>query len=537
MAYHGRQTSLIELQPYKNHGNSFPGSILAFLLGSCGVAIALAPLVTHNQLKIPFIKGSYYFGYVYMFLAIVICLGYIWKHRSWTADGTITHHQHIRSNSHVQLLSQPSHSEVHHSSSFQIALFGVGSILYIVCNLLQLAFEQEDVLIHQIQLIDRCILLVCCIVYIIFLRKYTGATLKYSPWFHYSIAFIIGGDVCAWIFVTVRPLWKLSLDSSPSFVSNNSTTHKFDLEMILEITGTFLQPFFVEFFTISLSCLLSLWHTMRQDTSPLLCDRNSNQASEIMDEHQDYGAILDAETTYITAHLRQAQDSRRHRFHKRIVVALSIFMGISFCVAGITFILGPFTENDIKKTTRNLLLRCILIVVFLPLVASTLASLRKLQNSTENIAKINQFTTEGYVLLLTATVQFTYLILQLIASIQTNDILYIIYTPLSLMRMCMQTQLILAAHYVHRSAHKLPKLVEFTLIYVIALNLVEWLAVSFMHKWMEDNDTLDVYSPVFVAACGEVNTKIIHLVFDPLKEVYLFHSAVVAFEAQKVKHS
>ena len=544
MAFHESQVLLQQLQPYAKHGNTYTGSIFTFLLGSCGVALAIAPLLTEDQLKDDLIvTASYYFGFTYILLFIVICLVFVWKHKGWVNDGIVTQRQQriIRSNSHLQQLLQPSHElrsqtqlEESQNLSFQIMLFGIGSILYQSVGFLQEAYKPEDT---KIKLVDRSLLLLSCIVYIVFLRIYSDSILKYRQFFQFSVAFITGGVVCIWVILTVRPLWNLD-----STATHNATRLEFDLDTVIDVSATFLQPFFIEFLSISLGCLACLWQSMRDSTLSNLDNSTYDQQSyeNEREQRQDYGTSLDAENQSTTSVTQRSFWS--HKLQKRVFIILSVVMGFAYIAVGIAFVFLNTGTNQSVASHMHIIARGSFILIYMPGVIFALVSLKKLQSSTDNIPKIKQFTTVDYILLLTTGVQFIYNILELIAAVISLyhiegvvDIFYMFFHPLKLSRIWLQTQFILTAHYVHRSTHRLPKIAEFTLVYLIGLNLAEWLSVSFMLKWSEEN-LLASYVPVLLSAFGSVNTKIIILVFDPLKEMYLFHSAVVAYEAQKMKH-
>ena len=63
-----------------------------------------------------------------------------------------------------------------------------------------------------------------------------------------------------------------------------------NVELVLETIQSFLQPFFIEFLSISAACLLELWQTMRSDVryhieykselSNIDAQSNSNQHTE-----------------------------------------------------------------------------------------------------------------------------------------------------------------------------------------------------------------------------------------------------------------
>ena len=501
--------------------------------------LAVAPLLTEDQFRSNLIQAADYTTQIYVLLIAMVGLGFVWKHASWVDNGTVVlHNQSIHLNSDtIHLQSENDELEQsHHSASFQHALFGVGSILYLVCDILNGAISYpEDSDIAMLTLIGVSYL-ACTVVAVIFFNKYNGVTLKQSQLVQYCIAFIIGGIISVLVSITVKPLWTLNLDEPTN--SSNSTDSELNFESVIKVTGNFLQPFFVEFLSMSLGCLFSLWQTMRHSQLLPLDTYEDATSNRPVTNLQDYGAILHEENNSPS----QAQDLRRHQLQKCLVCAMSIVISVCYFSVGLTDIFGVlFAKADFKVTTQSLIMMCVLLSMYLPGMIMILMSMKKLQSTLEMIPNIKQFTTAVYLLLLTAAAQFIFILLEFIAVLGClqEDPFYIFclfYMPLKLYRIWLQTRFILMSHYIHRSKQNLPKIAEFTLIYVIMLNLIEWFGVAFIHKWVEENDIVE-YSVILVTGFGKVNSKLIYLTLNPLKEVYLFHSAVLAYEAQKVKHS
>ncbi len=562
--YDEQQTPLHDVQPYQNHGNSYSSMIIVFLLGSCAIAVSVTPLLndpTDLQFTTNIIVGSQYIGFLNMLLAVFICLGFMWKYKSWICSGIVRSQENRGINSDHLLASNSDVIDTHNTSnsnhsSYQIVLFGVGTIVYQVSRLVTQAlqfYEPQQV----IGIINSITFIICFSVYIMCLHKYNSAALKNCRMFHYSIAFLIGATVWSWILVTARPLWALSLDTdnttttSPGKTTCPSAEHtsmhplNWTPAIVFDLMTIFLQPFYVEFLSITIECLINLWQSMRPHADTLshveMDEPSSNQTIQV-DMKEDYRTIVDAEAAHSTADLTPAGGwSRRRRFHKCIFATLALIAVIIYCVMFVILIMGPFSglfTIDLPLTTQNILMKCIQTAGHVVLIILFWTSLYWIQNSSENIRKGKLLTTEGYVLLLTTNVVFVYTLLKFIAAFKFPaelSIFFILFELIGIIRCWFQTQLIITAHYVHRSLQKLPKIVEYTLILIVAINLIEWAWISIMHKWIEDDVILDAYDPILVAAFGEVTATKVHLILDPLREVYAFHSAKVAFEVQKVK--
>ena len=410
------------------------------------------------------------------------------------------------------------------------------------------------------QFIDKCILLACIISFILFLCLYKDVSLKTCRLFQYSIALMIGAVAWTWIYITVQPLWVLFRDNSTSIIPNISDHGeplKFNLETVTEIAESFLQPFFVEFLSISTGCLLCLWSRMRTDPhqdhlSHTDYDQNSNlniQTSEHNGYFRDYGALLAHDNEESLISIRYREQNTTHKLQKRIIIGLSVVIGTGYFISMQLSAVGPFTKwsQYLPDTPRTITTRIIESVVYLPLIILNLVSIRKLQNSNKSISKIQQYTSSDNLLLLTTAVEFCYMVLRTIAtigvvfvdseSIDVTLLFYAIFTLFSFVRIWGQTHLIMSANYVHRSAYKLPKVVEFTLIYVLVINIAEWLYISIAHKWVENENDLHVYAPEFVTSYGNFNTKVILLTFDPIIAMYNFHSVVAAYHTLRAKNN
>ena len=94
------------------------------------------------------------------------------------------------------------------SSRVHIVVFGVGATLYIIFVIVNFALRNQ-----VLSSINNCGLLLSPIVYVIFVYKYNGASLKNRAVFHYVIALMIGADVWALILTVIHPYVKTANDS------------------------------------------------------------------------------------------------------------------------------------------------------------------------------------------------------------------------------------------------------------------------------------------------------------------------------------
>ena len=471
---------------------------------------------------------------------------FIVKRSSFVEEGRVEFSQDRISNTHGHSTdyfpsSQDGHSN--HSSSFQIAFFGIVGILHVICYLVKVHMEHKmDV--ELLNIINNGAALGCIILAIIFLCQYKGASLKGCRFFQYSIASMIGVDAWIWVFITVEPLNTLSIDNSSIFEPSDFSLH-LNSTTVLEIAESLLHPFLVEFLSISAGCLLSLWFTMRDDPkSHIEYERLLDTSTRINghDENlQDYGALLDQSESQIG----HATSSTSHKYLKYIVIAASVVMAIGYWTAVEILLFGPFSsiaEKSLSNTTRSVLTKFIQGVVYLPMIVMNFISLHKLQRSSDSIPQMKHFTTSDLLLLITSAGFFVYKVLRSITSLnifiddrEPEYIVYLIISIGSIVQIWAQTQFIMTAHYVQRSVQRLPKSAQFTLIYVAAINLADWLYLTVVHKWIENDPALNVFNPEFVSSFGNLNTAILLLILNPVLEMYRFHSVVVAYESLQIK--
>ena len=560
------------LEPYSKHGHSYRATILAYVITCCGIAFSFAPILMSSTQELHEIKS--YMIYItqclsgtYAAVLSLVAFWFVWKRKLLISKGLVLSLESNPSYSNAHLISslmdhghrnQANRHHLGHSSPIQIVLFGVGSVVYCIIHLLRRAVERS---LGMNQLLKFGGLLVCCIVYTLFLRKYNGASIKNSSLFHYSLAVMIGGQAFGWISITFNVLWNLSGDNSTTSALNVTTDlqdvkheTKFNVELGLEITECVLEPFFVEFLTISTGCLIGLWNTMKSDLDSHF-EYEENATQGIMENERaplrDYGAILSAEG--LPCSRQGIQSQKWLKFYSRIFLMVSVFSGVVNIIVSEMQPPGPFTKllypNFIPTNFRILFMQAMEVLIHAPLWVLTVISNYKLQNCTRGIPKTKSLKSSDYLLLFTSAVLYIYYFLKLVAVIAgffvqsqlqtTTTVLSVLFWFLNIMQVWSQTELILTIHYVSRScpsvlkSFKLPK---FTLIYLIAINLSLWFQRSVSLAWAEHDPTFYHYFPDFVAIFGKHNTKMLLVLYLPTGIIYNFHSAVLAYEIfQKFK--
>ena len=548
------------LQPYRNHGHSYRANILAYAIACCGIAFSFAPILMSStqelrELKYDMIYITQCLSGSYAAFLSLVAFWFVWKYKPMILEGSIVPPEsklplsHARLNSSLMDIVNQNQANRHHqshSSSFQIVLFGVGSVVYCVIHLIKGAVKRS---LGMNQLLKFGGLLVCCVVYTLFLRKYNGVSMKNSSLFHYSLAVMIGGQAFGWISITFNVLWNVSADNSTTSASNVTTDFKFNAESGLEITECVLEPFFVEFLTISTGCLIGLWNTMKKSDLDCNFEYEEDTTLDILENERaplrDYGAILRAEDLSVSR--QSIQNQKWLKLHSRIILAVSVLAGVGNVIVLEMQPPGPFTKllypHFIPTNFRIPLMQGIEVLIHAPLWFMTVISNYKLQNCTYGIPKTKPLRSSDYLLLFTSAILYVYYILKLIAVatgffIHTElhtatTALSIPFWFLNIIQIWSQTELILTIHYISRSCPSVLKsfqLPRFTLIYLIAINLSLWFQRSVTLAWAEHESNFYNFSPEFFVTYGQHNTEILLVLSIPIFAVYHFHSAVIAYE-------
>ena len=519
---------------------SFTPLILTFYLGSCGVAVSIAILLfssstDFHMYRDHIIEAAYYWMTLYAIVLMFQCFWLSWKQAKLIVKGFVTFPQELTDD---QMNSRTHRFKTKDSSSFQIKVFGIGNVCYLITHIVKTT-TGDDHGPDTSQIVNNVSLLAFYITFIIFLRLYQGASLKSCKLFHYTIALLLGLQVSVWALVTIGPFWTIGRDvsinitNSPSYVSNCTAP----LKMVLRISESFLQPFYVEFLTISIGCLLQMWKTMNGDTNHGEHDFESQVLTEGSTSfiECDYGSML-IDTEYETALSSCAWLERKYK--TSIVVGLSIVAALVYVVVYIMLppvaIIDVF--GDVGPTVAQNMFVIFAIVVHSPLFVMMITSLY--HNKISNVSK-KILSSGDYLLLIANAAIFVFHLIRLFTlfgafivdgnpSLSTFVYLVSFWIFLA-MWTWVQTQFILTTKNLVWSKKTISTTAKYTLIYLVTINIATWLcAASFAHA-VEHNINLKYKCPECVSSLGYIQTKIVFLIFYPAFGLYHFHSAVVAY--------
>ena len=151
-------------------------------------------------------------------------------------------------------------------SLLQVFVFGIGSMLTCALNIYNHLKGNQ----HVVYLAQDFIRLPSNLLQMIFYTWYvydnhvTGAPKSLPCWHHVSIAAMIGAQVWLWVSDATEPLWTLDntydmFNITPESNSNPSLQNSTTTLTFMFTIEHFLEPFHVEFSTISIGLLYSLW--------------------------------------------------------------------------------------------------------------------------------------------------------------------------------------------------------------------------------------------------------------------------------------
>ncbi len=555
--------------------------MLVILLGSFAVALAFAPVLIdpeHGPKKVE--KNARYVtipgGALCLILVSVFCIYFIIKKASWKANGTVKFIENRDRNPHSpsrrrfdhlygerhQRSPQGTRSKAHHEMPvLQIIVFGIGAGLFMLCNLIQtILFEAEDPYWEWVNLLVAILYIPAIVIQIYFFIKYNGAILPNWPLFHYSIALMMADKLWVWLTVTLNDItYILSDDNVNNSSLDNATKSK--LEIAVETSLVLVQPFFVEFLTVSMGILVLLWNDIGK------CRRTEEDSNTGMESvtspgggHDDYAYVINSEQEdHITVNNASDelpfdfeqrdllgtganQSTERSFVSEKIKTGLFTAFAVVFAILLLlrAFILDHFFPFEhvadlLSDKTEYILSYGLVIGVYSAALIACKITTHKIY-PTEDLL-LTSFSSSEYLLVLSAASHFIFFIFRVIAgttflSMHSTDTIHrseaiclIFYATVAVVQVWAQTQLLLAA----KMDRTRSKLTRYCLIFIAAINIARWLSLAIGRESYKQGNSK--YSSYFLDECFGLETSgsLVYLLF-PAMELYRFHSAVIAYE-------
>ena len=553
---------------------------LMFVLGGCGAALAILPIVAKliacnrsGRINVNEVINMivYLVKTVCALLLTISWILVLCRMKHWIATGYITvpSAQNVNGSLEGQLLRNMASAEEAGNSSpnviqspvlfhqkqkaFQLAIlvFGTGGTIHLIGQTLLhsisippvlSAFRNHRIpipfLISAIQVFSYVALdllnIMSLIVQMFVFTKFKGATLRSCKVFHSFIALFIAGNLWTWLTLTMAPIDLLTYNKVCLF---NVTVFKSTYEIVIENITNISEPFRVEFLTICMGILFDLWSTM--DEAPTT-RRSIKRNYHSIEDANDQGT-----QQYIT--------SRRERFANKIkrglLTAILLLLPFSLIfVLSITFS-GKFKRLSVRPPhhTGVYILKVITMTYCTPvLVIATLAYRHSAQTRVR--WRLSSLKIQELVLIFTNTVNYihnffhTFIILSILvtAAAYSNHlghaeqyIILLICSCFSIAENCAHTSYLLRMKSLHDCGKKLSKLDRYGLIYSIGINISFWMIQSLKLGWIASSADMSAYSPEYVQVFGDYTARLIFLMMYPIMSFYRFHAAVLAYEIVK----
>ena len=500
--------------------------MLIFLLGSAAVALAFVPVLVSSSSEPTSISTNVkkitvpVHGVCSIFMS-ALCVYVLIKKKKWKSIGRVQFIERGERRQRSALWDQHSLEDRQFQKMpiLQIVVFGIGAGLWLLCRIIQggvLFCTITDISYGEIiSAVDDTLYLLSIAIQVVFLVHYDGAILPNTSMFHYSIALMIADKVWVWLTVTLHKIGdiykedELPIYSVGNFSGNISVLRNSSAiapYTVFDVTSTFLQPFFIEYLTISIGVLVHLWNFIgKEHEIHDLLESHENDDLSPNERNNENVCVINLDRECLLAQTEASGEclSEEENHQNQIGVHLkirSLLMGmfiifitiVAACNLLSQLILGK--EGPLHKLVRHLsaktqsyLSHSIAAGVFFPVLVTSVVSLFKSYRN--NSYWSTGFTSSDYLLFFTTIANFTFFILQFIAAATVLSIRLaryhldqaigrIIFAICCILQVWVQTQLLIASHSVRRQGRSISKLTKICLIYTISVNIAAWLQLA-----------------------------------------------------------
>lgn len=471
----------------------------------------------------------------------------------------------------------------HHSSLWAaLAILGTGAavrflfdaLMYTHC-LVKLPEEQpSELLLYSLSLVNAIGSLGIVIFQLRFFRIYDRATFKRLDMFNYIFSAAIGFNLWAWIGFTIKPLETLKFPKLTLRCKVNGSA----ILDFQENLYTYIEPFLVEFITVTTSALFQIWGCMSKNDN---CDEGDNvvvsrmhaidQSADLWkDEDDDNCQLLtsasrvhssiqinmrsDLLTSPLTSdHIYRAQQ-HAHDFNQphqedptssfqgifayikqhRIVVLVAILSAILYALFNGLLVAHTVFKTALSPMARECLESYLMVIFFLP---STCWMLHRLIRINANSFKLRQFDSSDSLLLFTALWAFMVDIIHLIAALGRIEydtgyaVASILVSIFFILQTWIQTNFIITVSQARNLTSNDPGIIP-CLLYLMIVNVAEWFFIAFIHGFNSPKQLREI-APIESAWFGEEVVRVILVTVFPVLALYRFHSALLVYEVLK----
>ena len=272
----------------------YPSVLLLFAIASFGAAVSVAPFLLSTKNELHQLSETLkilipHLGAIFSSLILPLWLWFICRKNTWECSGHISYPQVTveSDNDDVSVLSGEESPllGVHHiqkpPSSIPVILFGSGSILYTISGMVldlvhESQQEQELDFATVFSYIGDSGYLICLVIQIKFFKMYNGAILKNCAVYHFSIAVMVTCQIWLWITSAASPFFHItsnstSVDPTDRCLHSSNITDATEMpsssKEFIKLIYYFLEPFSVEYLTITSGYLFHLWQSMDGKTN------------------------------------------------------------------------------------------------------------------------------------------------------------------------------------------------------------------------------------------------------------------------------
>ena len=520
----------------------YPSVLLLFAIASFGAAVSVAPFLLSTKNELHQLSETLkivipHLGAILSSLILPHWLWFICRKNKWECSGHISYPQVTGLRSMVESdnddisISVLSGEEspllrVHHiqkpPSSIPVILFGSGSILYTISGMvLDLVLESQQEREFDFATVFSYIgdsgYLICLVIQIKFFTIYSGATLKNCAVYHFSIAVMVACQIWLWITSAASPLFHITSNSTSvdptdrclhSSNITNATEMSSSSQESIKLIYYFLEPFSVEYLTITSGYLFHLWQSMdgKTDTTNIASrSRISSLPAICADETPQSPSESDIQGC-TRAREAIAEQSLRCSNSRKI---RNVLFGISTVVAIFYFVIvivesGTFIECKHEICYQAYFATTVLAYLPQVLCFYLVVQIHKTYDPIRESLSMNDI-----LLLFTSSCKYIFFMLQFIAligaSLQTSYIhangvsVYVkfLYPFLAFIQLSLQTHFLISVSAIQNSGKKLSTPIQAMTFFIGSLSVALWWLIAIQRAATEE--TTNIFCEFFLS--------------------------------------
>ncbi|XP_072049177.1 uncharacterized protein [Amphiura filiformis] len=418
----------------------------------------------------------------------------------------------------------------------QIYVFGFGSIL--VCILIMAESSGEKPLVLAQNIIRFASLVIQIIFFTVFVRVPDECP-DLPSWCSWGMPVMIGAQIWLCLIDIAEPLWPDKQDHLD--FTKPASDDPTDFFLFLKHSA---EPYQEEFTTIAISILYNIWTEVGTNKIGKHIDAADKKGTVSVPEHAEerpmslkwhalFSSIWALSYIIITTILLHTNNlNKRYTQFERVTIFRSVqtvYYGILLTVVAIYALrqirlnrTGESPEAD-ADSQCVLLMTAVVVLTFYAL--RILAAVAEIKHDRHKITSANS--TAIFCLFPASKVNTTGAdaLLTTKQNLLMDSILFI-YPVFSILQIWTQTQLLLKAqqtHVQHRS-------VQISLVYVIGLNIADWMQTGIDLGFYRDKSVTYSSTPILGEFFNATAAEAIRLGVFPFIVLYRFHSAVIAWE-------